>query len=130
MLKGNKDTIMEYFNVVIIVLIILAFVAVTGLIAQISQNSNFSNFAEGVVSRHGGLTSSAVTEIEKYSEDYYGGRYTVEGCVVDGIPSMDNCIPLRYGETVEFVIKGQYNLSGVNLPMKLDLRINAVSRRR
>lgn len=130
MLKGNKDTIMEYFNVIIIVLIILTFISLAGLMTQLSHNSSFSGYAEGVVSRHGGLTETAVREIESYSNDYYGGRYTIKGCVVGTTPSMSNCQPLRYGETVEFVVSGRYRLSFINLPMSLDLRINAVSRRR
>lgn len=130
MLNGNKDTIMEYFNLIIIVLIILTFIAFTGLITQLSANSNFSSYAEGVASRHGGLTPTAQNEIMAYSNDHYGGRYKIKGCVNNDTASLDNCRQLRYGETVEFVVEGNYRLTFIDLPMKLNLRINAVSRRR
>ena len=135
MLHGYKDTMMEFFNFLSTVIIIIIMLSIGGLMIQISANAGFTNHAEGIVSRHGGLTTTAVNEIKQHSKDHYGGRYEVLG-IIEGIDANGNTVYTipgareKYGETVTFEVRGHYQIMFFNLPMELDLTVNAVTRRR
>ena len=139
MLNGYKDTMMEYFNFLSTVFIIIILLALGSLMIQVSANTGFSNHVEGIVSRHGGLTQPAITEIDAYSKTYYGERYDVMGVVKDGKPVYTmvsgKITPTpqakqAYGTRVEFAVKAHFRLLFFDLPMDMDLRVVSVTRRR
>lgn len=75
-----SEDIQELFQVVFVWLWAIFLLFVVGIsILTINQYANFQETANQVISRYGGVTSKVETTLDKVSDTYYNGKFTVKG---------------------------------------------------
>lgn len=93
------------------------FIGLLGLMFLISLTifffdmGNVSSFKQQVnyeIERQGGLTETAVENINQYSTDYYKGAYEIES---DKLYEK-----VAYGETVDYVINARFDIKIIPAP--------------
>ncbi|WP_166082293.1 hypothetical protein [Erysipelothrix anatis] len=116
-----KEIFMEYFNIIMGTLIVIMILAFLQIAVQVSDNNPFASVVSDVVSRHGGLTKSALEEIENYNQTIYGGRYEVMSEVSDRV---------GYGEVINIQLITRLKLFYFEIPADIGFQASAVSKRR
>lgn len=92
----NED-IQELFQVVFVWLWVIFLVFVVGIsILTVNQYMNFQETANQVISRYGGVTNKVVSTLDKVSDNYYNGKFTVK--------SRDHSTKY-YGDVVDYDIE-------------------------
>lgn len=119
MLKGYKDTLMEYFNVIFAAMIIVLLLGVTAVAVQVSDNKTFIAYADDIVSRYGAVTEEAQIEIQKHSDEHFDGKYSVIG----GTEEVQ-----RYDDPVDYEIEGRFRMFFFNLPFGMNFSETTYSR--
>lgn len=88
-------------------LVLFAFSA-TLFFFQVGDTNNFKQHINYVIERQGGLTEVAMEEINTYSEENYGGRYTIESDQMNE--------KVNYGEIVDYTINATFEVQFLPFP--------------
>lgn len=72
---------------------------------EVRETPNFRQHVNYQIERNGGLTEQAIENITLYSEEQYGGRYTISS------PQMNQKV--SFGETVEYTVTGVFEIKFV-----------------
>lgn len=99
MKDGAIFEVFKWFGFLLGLTCIASFVLYTH---QVRETPNFQQYVNYEIERNGGLTEQAVDNITQQAEKHYGGRYTISS------PQLNQKV--SYGETVEYTIKGVFEI--------------------
>lgn len=106
----QEGAIMEVVKWFIGLLVIFSIVAISIFAINISSVNNYKQQVNYEIERHGGLTTEALEALEEYSEDNYGGRFSVESDLVyEQVP---------FGEAVDYKVIADVDM--VLIPIELE----------
>lgn len=100
--------IMEFVKWYIALVFVLFSVALVMFFFQVGDTNNFKQQVNHTIERKGGLTETAMIEIEEISDTNFGGRYTVER--VKSEEDSADVKKVEYGEVVDYVIHADFNI--------------------
>lgn len=119
MLEGSVMEVVKWFTY-----LMMFFTAVAAFIFfyQVGQTNRFEGYIDTQIERHGGLTPEAVANIEAENENYYNGRYIVQGYTYEdgqlvqpeqhsSFEDAEHTVmeqSLAYGDVVEYDVHAEY----------------------
>jgi len=106
-----EDASGEFFSQYILMLFVFLLLGLTIFLNQHTQTVDFKSYVSDEIQRHGGLTLSAQTEIQDYSNEHFNGRYSVM--------SLSGNQKVPYGEVVNYEIKGNIKIYLFDLPNQI-----------
>lgn len=116
----QEATIMELVKWFIGLLLIMMMVSLAMFFFQVGNVNSFKQQVNYQIERQGGLTKTALENLNEYSEKYYNGAFTVESDQLNE--------KVAYGETVDYVIKGVFDIKIFPVPdVHLDFSGTGVS---
>ncbi|TGA98612.1 hypothetical protein E4665_07040 [Sporolactobacillus shoreae] len=115
-----RSWILNIATLIIFALLIAALAASAAYWAQRSQAYDFRQYVDYQIQRNGGLTADALTEINAYNQQKYGGRYQLESESGNGTKP--------YGTVINYQVKVPERLTLLNIKLTpLTIRGSAVS---
>lgn len=112
MLEGNIMMTTKMY----VTCLLVAFMATIGIfLFQLQQGNNFKQYVNYQIEQNGGLTTSAVSKINDYSEKHFNGRFSVQSSQMNQ--------KFKYGTEIDYEITGRFtflflDFEDVNLPIK------------
>lgn len=111
----QEGTIMELVKWFVGLLLVMLILAITVFGIELSSVNNFKQQVNYQIERNGGLTDTALKELDEYSHKYYGGRFKVES---DKLKQK-----VVFGEIVDYKIIGTFKVKFFSMP-DIALRFN------
>lgn len=105
---GIEDTSGETVNLLSLFMFCLLIVSISVYSIYQVQSVDFKNYVDGEIERNGGLTDTAVDNINTYSTDHYLGRF--EAISLSGNDKKS------FGERVDYIVQGEVSILFFDLP--------------
>lgn len=99
---------MEIVKWFIGLMLLMMLLSATIFFIQVGGVNSFKQQVNYQIERKGGLTQEAISNINEYSENYYGGRFTVESNRLNQ--------KVAYGEIVDYTVKGVFDIKIFPIP--------------
>ncbi|WP_260288388.1 hypothetical protein [Peribacillus aracenensis] len=113
-------SIMEFVKWFIALLVIMMLISLAMFFIELSNVNSFKQQVNYQIERQGGLTNTAISNINQTSNDYYNGTFTV---ISDRLNTK-----VAYGEPVDYVVKGTFDIKILPIPdVKLEFNGTGVS---
>lgn len=96
--QSTMEVIRWYISILFVFAILVFFI----FFYQMSETNRFQSYVNTQIERYAGLTPQAVENIEVYSEQNFGGRYS--------IASDDMGVEQNYGDVVDYRVDATYKL--------------------
>lgn len=98
----QEGAIMELYQWLLGLMAVMMIISITLFFYEVSNVNSFKQHVSYQVERQGGLTDTAIKDINEYSKKYYDNRYKVESDQLNQ--------KVSYGETVDYVVIGTYEI--------------------
>jgi hypothetical protein len=98
----QEGAVMEIVKSFIGIMLIMLLLSVTIFFMHVGQVNNFKQVVNYQIERNGGLTATAINEIEDYSNTYFDGRFTVSSDKLNQ--------KVEYGEMVDYQITALFDI--------------------
>lgn len=116
----QEQSIMEFVKWFIALLIIMMMVSLTIFFINLSSVNSFKQQVNYQIERQGGLTKTAISNINDYSNKYYNGDYTVTSDLLNK--------KVSFGDEVPYVVNATFHIKIFPLPdVKLKFNGTGVS---
>ncbi|MDD9150439.1 MULTISPECIES: hypothetical protein [unclassified Sporolactobacillus] len=104
-----RTWVLNIATLIIFAILIAALGTSAAYWAQRSQAYDFRQYVDYQIQRNGGLTGSAMTEINAYDQQKYGGRYRLESKSGNGAQP--------YGSVINYQVKVPERLTLLNIQL-------------
>lgn len=104
----GEGSVMEIFKHYLWIFVIFFIISLTIFCVQFGQITSFKEYVNNTIEREGGLTESAVEQINKHSNKYYNGRYSIDSEKLNK--------KVQFGEIVDYTITATYEISLFDIP--------------
>lgn len=104
----QESSIMEFVKWFIGLLLIMMILSIAMFCMDLGNVNSFKQQVNYQIERHGGLTDAALDNINKYSENYYHGIFTINSDQLNE--------KVAYGEAVDYVIDGNFDIKILPIP--------------
>lgn len=104
----QEGTVMELVKWFCGLFLIMMFISLTLFFFQFGNINSFKQQVNYQIERQGGLTESAVANINQYSNEMYNGAFEIE--------SDQLYEKVSYGETVDYVVKAKFDIKIFPVP--------------
>lgn len=104
----QEGTIMEIVKWFIGLLLTMMIISISIFLFQVGNINSFKQEVNYQIERQGGLTETAVANINAHSEAYYGGQFTVQSDKLNQ--------KVNYGETVDYIVTGEFEIRLFPMP--------------
>lgn len=104
----QEGTIMELVKWFIGLMIVMMIVSLSIFLLELSNINTFKQQVNYQIERQGGLTETAITKINEYSNKYYNGIFTLKSNQLNE--------KVDYGEIVDYVIVGKFDIKIFPIP--------------
>ncbi|MFB7304589.1 MULTISPECIES: hypothetical protein [Bacillati] len=101
-------TVMEFVKWFIALFVIMMLVSLTLFFIELSSVNSFKQQVNYQIERQGGLTPSAMANINDYSKKYHKGNFTVTSDRLNK--------KVTYGEQVDYVVNGVFDIKILPIP--------------
>lgn len=98
----QEGTIMELVKWFVGLLLIMMLISLTMFSFQLDNVNSFKQQVNYQIERQGGLTETAIKNINEYSKKYYNGAFKVESERLNE--------KVAFGEAVDYVVKGTFKI--------------------
>jgi len=99
MLEG---AVMEFWKWMLTIILMMTFVSFAMLCIDLGNINSFKQQVNYQIERHGGLTETAVANLNEYSQTYYQGDFIIESGQLNE--------KVSFGDTVDYTVKGTFDI--------------------
>ncbi|MFP7474482.1 DUF4320 family protein [Niallia taxi] len=111
MLEG---AVMEFWKWIIAIFLFMTFVSFALLCIDLGNINSFKQQVNYQIERQGGLTETAVANLNEYSNKYYHGDFAIESEQLNK--------KVSYGDAVDYTVKGTFDIK--IFPLIPDVHLN------
>lgn len=104
----QEATTMEMVKYYIFIFLTVCLVSLAIFFFEVSNVNSYKQQVNYEIERSGGLTPEVVEQLDEYSKTYYKGIFTISS---DRLNQKVN-----YGETVDYMINGKFDIKILPLP--------------
>lgn len=106
-----EDAAGEFSLQIMLMAFVMFLMAITIFFVSYIQSSDFKTYIDGQIERNGGLTTTAVENINEYSNKYYDGKFEVT--------SLSGSDKKSFGSEVNYIVTGNIEVFFFDLPDQL-----------
>lgn len=111
MLEG---AVMEFWKWMLSIMLLMTFVSFAIFCMDLGNINSFKQQVNYQIERHGGLTETAVENLNEYSQKYYHGDFVIKSNQLNE--------KVSYGDTVDYTVRGTFDIK--IFPIIPDIHLN------
>ncbi|MCK1995457.1 hypothetical protein MPH61_23325 [Peribacillus muralis] len=95
-----ESSTMEMGKLYISLFIIFSMVSLALFFSEINHANDFKQYVNYQIERNGGLTGEALTKVDAYNQEHYGGKFNIQ--------SAQKSQQLSFGKEIDYTIKTKH----------------------